>query len=342
LDPADLSSAPRAPLGLLAALYGAGVALRNLLYDRSALPSRRLPVPTISVGNLSAGGTGKTPTVRALARKLLARGRRPGILSRGYRARSGPNEETRELAETLPGALLLEDPDRVRGGRALVAAGADVVLLDDGFQHRRLRRDLDLVLLDATRPFDRDRLLPSGLLREAPEALARADLVVLTRSDLVGGNDRERLWQAVGAIRSFPRIEARHAPVGVFESEADATRPVEWLRGRGVFLLAAIGNPRAFAATAESLGARARGARFFRDHHPYGRGDLEMVESARGGDPVLTTGKDWPKLRGRLRAPCLVLRVEVEFTSGEEDLDGALDRALAGRGSTHAAGRSPE
>jgi tetraacyldisaccharide 4'-kinase len=332
----------RRALAPLTAIYGAGVAMRNLLYGRSLLGTRLLPVPTISVGNLSAGGTGKTPTVRTLARRLLARGRRPGILSRGYGAREGPNEESLEMAEVLPGVLLHEDPDRVRGGRWLVAAGANAILLDDGFQHRRIGRDLDLVLLDATRPFDRDRLLPSGLLREPPGALARADLVVLSRADQVGPEDRDRLWRKVGAIRVFPRIEARHAPSAVVDGESGATQPAAALRGREVFLLAAIGNPRAFSSTVESLGARVRGSRFFRDHHAYADPDLRRIEGERAGVPVLTTGKDWPKLRGRLKAPCLVLRVEVEFTAGEGALEEGLDRALRRRGSTPAPGGSRE
>ncbi|MGH7149649.1 MAG: tetraacyldisaccharide 4'-kinase, partial [Planctomycetota bacterium] len=260
----------------------------------------------------------------------------------GYGAREGPNEESRELAEALPGVLLLEDPDRVRGGRRLVASGADAILLDDGFQHRRIGRDLDLVLLDATRPFDRDRLLPSGLLREPPGALARADLIVLTRADQVGTEERDRLWRRVGAIRSFPRIEARHAPSVLVDGESGATVPATALRGREVFLLAAIGNPRAFASTVESLGARVRGARFLRDHHAYAGPDLRKIEEERAGSPVLTTGKDWPKLRGRLKAPCLVLRVEVEFTVGEGALEEGLDRGLRRRGSTPAPGGSRE
>ena len=329
LDPGRLPPALRAALGPLAALYGFGVGVRNLLYDRGWIRARRLPVPTISVGNLSTGGTGKTPMVAALARKIRARGKRPGILARGYGAAGGPNEETLELGLSLPEVPLVEDPDRLRGGRTLLERGVDVAILDDGFQHRRLARDLDVVLLDATRPFDRDRLLPAGLLREPPRGLARAGLLVLTRADQAAPEEKDRLWSALRRIRAgVPRVEARHAPVGVLEAASGRVLPPEALRGLEVFLLSAIGNPRAFAKTAVLLGARTRGEFVFRDHHSFTARDLAAVAAACGTTPVLATGKDWPKLRGRLRPPCLVLQIEVEFTAGEEAVEEALDSLL--------------
>jgi tetraacyldisaccharide 4'-kinase len=198
--------------------FGLAAGLRRGLYDRGWLPQEHLDVPVVSVGNLSAGGTGKTPCVRWLAEACLARGRRPGIVSRGYAAPAdGPNEETRMLARALPDVLAIESVDRAAGGRALVERGADLVLLDDGFQHRRLQRELDVVLIDATRPWGLPAprpgaapvcaLLPRGLLREPPRALARADALVVTRCDRRSGAraTRPRRWSRRTASARRPR-----------------------------------------------------------------------------------------------------------------------------------------
>ncbi|MCA1685652.1 MAG: tetraacyldisaccharide 4'-kinase, partial [Planctomycetia bacterium] len=179
-----------ARVGLRLASFGAslGVLLRNLGYDRGRLAVARAAVPVVSVGNLTLGGTGKTPMVEWVARWYRRRGVRVAILSRGYRrdGSGGVNDEAMVLEENLPDVPHLQDPDRVKiAGVAVEELGSELLVLDDGFQHRRLARDLDLVLLDALEPFGLGRLFPRGLLREPVRSLRRADLVVLTRADLV-------------------------------------------------------------------------------------------------------------------------------------------------------------
>src|SRR5262249_14997671 len=170
------------PLG---AAYGACAAWRNAAFDRGARAVQRLPVTVVSVGNLTVGGTGKTPAVVWLCALAAARGRRPGVLARGYGRAPGArlNDEGEMLARALPGLLQDQAPARAAAGRRLLALGADFVVLDDGFQHRRLHRDVDLVCLDARLPFGNGRCLPAGELRERPDGLRRADAVILTRAD---------------------------------------------------------------------------------------------------------------------------------------------------------------
>ncbi|MBI4878532.1 MAG: tetraacyldisaccharide 4'-kinase, partial [Planctomycetes bacterium] len=171
----------RTLLGSLAALaslpYGLAVRLRNRAYDAGLLRARCAAAVVVSVGNLSVGGTGKTPLVAMLARAARAAGRTPAILLRGYRRgarRAAESDEAALHARLAQGVLVVADPDRVRGAERALAAGADLLILDDGFQHRRLKRDLDLVLADARDPFAGGRLLPRGLLREPLSSLARA------------------------------------------------------------------------------------------------------------------------------------------------------------------------
>ncbi|HZW29293.1 MAG TPA: tetraacyldisaccharide 4'-kinase, partial [Isosphaeraceae bacterium] len=176
----------RTLLSCAAAGYGAAIALRNGSFEHGWLRVHRLGVPVVSVGNLTVGGTGKTPMVEWLARWFRARRRRVVIVSRGYRGEQGLNDEGLVLEENLPDVPHLQDRDRVRAGRvALQELEADILVLDDGFQHRRLARDLDVVLIDALEPFGLGHLLPRGLLREPVRSLRRADLVVLSRADLV-------------------------------------------------------------------------------------------------------------------------------------------------------------
>ncbi len=171
--------------------YGAAIALRNLGFDRGWLGVYRAEVPVVSVGNLTVGGTGKTPMVEWVARWFRRHGRRVAILSRGYKQVQGINDERRVLEENLPDVPHLQDRDRSRSARVAVEElEAEVLVLDDGFQHRRLARDLDVVLIDVLEPFGLGHLLPRGLLREPLGSLRRADIVVLSRSDLVTAADR--------------------------------------------------------------------------------------------------------------------------------------------------------
>lgn len=336
-----------------AALFGIAASARGALYDRGLLPSVKLEAPVISVGNLSAGGTGKTPMVAWLARELARRERRVGILSRGYGARAGERSDEAELLGELLGDVPhVQDADRVRGAHELLSRGVDVVVLDDGFQHRRLARELDLVLVDALRPWGLPRasadvapvaaLLPRGLLRERPNALARAHAVVLTRVDRVGTAE---LVELRGRIESFaPGVGlalAVHAPLRLRAIDG-ATRALAELDGRTVDLASGIGNPEAFEESVRALGARIGEHRQFPDHHAFAAGDLDGL--ARGERWLVVTAKDLVKLRHfpDLGArPLFALDVELALVEGLGLLEALLDslplsRAERERAAVHA------
>ena len=288
----------------LPADYGHLEAQRNRHRERHASARARRPV--ISVGNLSAGGTGKTPVVSWLAGRLLAAGHRPAIAMRGYKARRGrKSDEQLEHEARLPGVPVLADPDRRAAIEACLAQHEeiDVILLDDGFQHRQLHRDLDIVLVDALRsPFD-DALLPRGYLREPVAGLARAHVVALTRSDLVTEGTlaslRSDISQLVGTP---PHVEFRSAWARIDSSDADEPREINWLKGRSFIALCGIGHPAAFIAMAQRAGARLVQTIIRRDHTTYRHRFLaDLARRAGGTDGVLTTAKDWVKIEPLLR-----------------------------------------
>jgi tetraacyldisaccharide 4'-kinase len=298
----------------LAPIYRGAVTVRAAAYRRGWRRRARLDVPVISIGNLTFGGTGKTPTVIALARDLVQMGRRPAVLTRGYRRLDdqrqvviGPNprqsaaevgDEPLEMARRLPGVPVVVDADRLRGGAEARRLGADVVLLDDGFQHLRLERDLDVVLIDAGDPWGGGHVPPLGRLREPPAALARADAVVITKV----AED----WRSVVADieRELDRVAPR---LQVFVSRLRPSRvrvpdqgwqEVDALEGRRVFVFAGIGRPGGFESTLRDAGAEIAGTRWFPDHHRYT--DLELSEIREGAAAAsavpVTTAKDAVKL----------------------------------------------
>jgi tetraacyldisaccharide 4'-kinase len=323
-----------------AALFGLVAGVRSALYARRLLPIHRLGVPVVSVGNLTAGGTGKTPFVLWAVEWFAARGMRAGVLSRGYGADgSGGGDEARMARELFADLVAVQDPDRVRGGRELEGLGVDVVLLDDGFQHRRLHRDRDLVLVDATRPWGLaptdehgdavQAMLPRGLLREAPRALSRADAVVLTRSDQVDAARLASLEAELSRLApGIPVVRARHVPAGLRGVRDGSRWPLERLQGRTVDLVSGIGNPEAFERTVRAVGAQVREHRRFADHHAYTAGDLRGL----GGTdiPLVTTAKDGVKI-SEFAPAALSLDVRLELAEGRAALEALLESIPPGQ-----------
>lgn len=316
-------------------VYGRAASRRRARLTRARV---RLPAPVISVGNITCGGTGKTPVVEMLVRRLLERDFRPAILSRGYGAgREGPGDEARLYALNLPGVPHYINPDRIASGRQAIAEGAQVLVLDDGFQHARLARDLDLVLIDALNPFGGGRVLPAGLLREPLRALRCTDLIGITRNDLVSPSVRGILR---GLLRDrfpgIPRIELELEP-RCWDALGPG-RPLEarGLSGKRVAAFAGIGNPEAFRLQVQALGLEVAAWMTFPDHHRYRAADLEGIRRrarAKGAEAVVTTQKDAVKLPSDSAqgTPWWVLRIAARVTAGEEELRRALDRALGGR-----------
>lgn len=326
----------RAALAALAWPYGAAVRLRNLYYDVRPQAALRLPVPVISVGNLTVGGTGKTPLVAWLARWYLDRGLPLTILSRGYGSRAGqPNDEALELARSVPKAAHVQHPDRrVAARQALTKQPYQVLLLDDGFQHRRLARDLDIVLLDALQPWGYGRLLPRGRLREPATSLRRADVVGLSRSDQVPAAQREAIRQQVAAIAPHALwIELVHQPRAWIAAEGD-TLPLETLRGAAVAAFCGLGNPEGFWRTLASCGVCVVAHRAWPDHCPYGpaeQADLRQWIEQTPATHVVCTQKDLVKLlQASIAArPLLALQIELEVVAGREELEARLARLAA-------------
>lgn len=323
----------RGPLAaLLRAILWAGTAVylvlhkgRRLLYAIGLRRAFRFPCPVISVGNITAGGTGKTPFVEYLARWFARKGFRTAILARGYgRIAGGADDEDLFCEMELENVVRLTGRDRVASGRrALADYRARVLILDDGFQHYRVHRTLDIVTVDATNPFAGGKLLPRGLLREGPSALRRADLVVLTRTDQVSPEALEALRRQIG-----PAVETVHKPVQVRCLWNRRSYGVEWLRGRSVYAFCGVGNPESFRRTLESLGASIVKFRAFEDHHAYTPADLRRLNAEAQefmAEAAVTTEKDATKLRAdAFELPLAALRVEIEITRNEDLLEERL------------------
>jgi tetraacyldisaccharide 4'-kinase len=315
----------RAGLRLVSLPYGLGVRVRNTLFDIGWKKSHRATVPVVSVGNLTLGGTGKTPCVEYLAALCRDRlNRRPAILSRGYGSEAGRNDEAMVLEENLPDVPHLQGRDRVDLARTAVEElDAEMLILDDGFQHRRLKRDLDIVLLDATRPIRDESMFPRGLLREPRSSLKRADFAILTRCDQSRNVDSQRDWLR-RCHDKLPLATSVHRPLE-WQVRGEP-QPLESFRSKPVAAFCGLGNPSAFRRTLESLGCQPHEFRTFPDHHNYTRDDVEGLRRWADALPhdaaVLTTQKDWVKIRlGDLAGrPLAALRIGLTLTSGEEAL----------------------
>ncbi len=325
-------------LSVPALLYGAVIRLRNLSYDRGWLPQESLRRPVISVGNLTVGGTGKTPMVIRLADLLRSWGLRPAVLSRGYGGRntkgvnvvsdgrgtlSGPEDSGDEpilIARRLPGVPVLTGPRRsVIGEYAVGHFGSDVLILDDGFQHRSLRRDLDIVLMDGRHPLGNGHLIPWGPLREPFSSLERADLVVLTRAAEDGKAPVEKRLEE--ELPTVPVFKARHRPRRLTGADG-IPRPLSDLRGRKVYAFAGIARPDSFRESIEALQGVMVGFRAFSDHHRYREGDLAEIEKEAGSlaaDLIVTTEKDEVKLASHIEFASRVWTLGVDLEIIEEE-----------------------
>jgi tetraacyldisaccharide 4'-kinase len=348
-EPRGLDAVAAGALVLLSVLYGIGAAFS--LWFRALRPWRS-PVPVISVGNLVAGGAGKTPLTVYLARHVAAQGRRVAVVSRGYGRRSrgavvvsrgeGPLVKWREagdepymMALLTEGVFIVASESRRRGVRlAVERLGADAILLDDAFQHVQLARDLDIVAVDAAAPVGNGHLLPGGPLREHPSGIGRAGVIVATRCDRAGG--AARVTGALGPLApSAPVVETRMKPVELWDvGTGEKVRAAE-LRKGACMALSSIADPSDFERTLQRLRMNVVGRLALPDHHDYSGDDVDVVvEAARevGADTIVTTEKDAVRLRPwRSRVPLVALGIDLEVTGGQELLVEALDEALSRR-----------
>lgn len=319
-------------LSILGKIYGNVMNVRNRLYDKDVLDSFDLGAITISVGNITTGGTGKTPMVAYIANLLAERGETVCILTRGYGRRepkkrvlvSDGNEifasavdagdEPFELATKLLGkAIVIADADRVSAGEfAKRAFGVTRFLLDDGFQHRRVKRDVDIVCIDATNPFGGGSTLPKGRLREPLTNLERADAIVITRSDLIPedrlGELRKEIFDLAPNAKIFSGINKILLPESVAHGRA--------------FAFCGIGNPTGFFDQLKRNGVELVGTQIFKDHHLYTQSDAEAIENEASGanaEILLTTAKDAVKLSGiEFEFPFSVVEIELNIENADQ------------------------
>lgn len=331
------ASCARGLLSVAEAPYTLVVRRRNLRFDTGRTEIERVPAPVVSVGNLTLGGTGKTPLVEWIARYVRSKGIRVALVSRGYGAgEAGRNDEALELEQKLPYVPHLQNPDRVAAARtAIEEFETQLILLDDGFQHRRLGRDLDIVLLDALEPFGLGRVFPRGLLREPVEGLRRADVVVLSRADMIDDDEREAIRRraeslAPGALWR----QAVHAPRRLVAANGQTT-PIETLSETPVAAFCGIGNPAGFRGTLRQCGLQNLAAvREFPDHHDYRREDVESIvvwAAKHGAQAVVCTQKDLVKIGvNRLGdLPLWAIAIELQIVEGEQGLQQRLDEVMA-------------
>jgi tetraacyldisaccharide 4'-kinase len=338
-------------------LFRTVVQMRLFLFDMGVLQRYPLGCQVISVGNITAGGTGKTPVVEIFARELQQSGRKVAILSRGYRKKELPwfervfreplepprvvsdghhllldsemgGDEPYMLAANLPGVVVLVDRNRVKSGRyAIRKFGCDTLVLDDGFQYLKLMHRLELVLIDKTNPFGNGHVLPRGVLREPVRNLKRADFIFITKSDGQSAELRARI-RALNPVAEI--IECRHQPRFLRDAFSAQTWPLEWLRNRPVAALSGIAVPQSFEASLRHLGARVVHAERFTDHHRYAAQEIiDAVNRADelGAAALIITEKDavrLPHLQNPA-VPVIFLRVDIEILQGADSFHDAVE-----------------
>lgn len=339
-------------LGLAAAGYSIAVRARNFLYSAGWLKAHHSDAAVISVGNITVGGTGKTPLVVWLCKQIISDSKfqisnsQCAILTRGYKATKNSKLKTQNysdepaiLTESCPEVKVIVNPDRVGGANEAVSKfRANVLIMDDGFQHRRFARDLDIVTIDATRPFGYGRMLPAGLLREPVASLKRADAAVITRCDQITESELSQIEKKLESINP-DMIIARsiHAPAYV-QSMDNQEISIEHIKGKKIFAFCGIGNPDAFFNTIKQLGADVVGSKVYNDHHHYTDSCLAGIyEQATylKADLILTTQKDCTKIT-RLAPvqkdiPLAYIGIEIKFLAGEDKLRGLIEKTLAGK-----------
>ncbi len=313
--------------------YALAMLYRNRRYSRGQAKIHAVGVPVVSVGNLTLGGTGKTPLVEWIAHKLRESHIRVAIVSRGYGATAGGyNDEALELELALPDVPHVQNPDRVAAARvAIKEFGTQMILLDDGFQHRRLKRDLDIVLLDATEPFGFDHVFPRGTLREPLAGLSRADVIVLSRADMLLPSEREEIHARIAKlVPNAAWCEVEHR-VATLLNSAGQRVDVNVLAGKRIAAFCGIGNPAGFRHTLGTLGCEIIAWREFPDHHNYTREDMASLSQwAQQADAIVCTRKDLVKLR----MPTLVgvalwaVGIEIGFLAGQVTLEDELRKII--------------
>jgi tetraacyldisaccharide 4'-kinase len=311
------------PFLLLASfLFYICVETRVVLYRTGILKQGKLPVPVISIGNITWGGTGKTPLAETILRWLSSKSINPVLLIRGY-----GKDEDRMILSNIGHIKVLSGKRRLLNALDYLREHkADIFVLDDGFQHLKIKRDIDIVTLDAQSPFGNNKIIPAGWLREPVSALKRADIVVITKSDLV---EKQQISDIVSLVKDISNnvmiVKAVHRPK-FFHTGIGQKRHLEYLKGKKVISVSALADNSSFIKTIENLGADVVFSPFYMDHHAYTKSDVKMIVKVLGefhANTVVTTEKDWVKLMPLTSdavnkgTEFLILKIELEIDEYE-------------------------
>lgn len=320
-------------------VYGLVVSVRNRLYDLGILKSHAVGVPVICVGNLTAGGTGKTPLVIWLCHYLQHQGLHCAILTRGYKTKAGEiTDEPAVLAKACGDVPVIVNSDRRAGARKAVEQyHAEILILDDGFQHRRLRRDMDIIVMDATCPFGYGRILPAGLLRESPKALKRAAAVIITRCNQARPDEITAIEQQIETLAPGLPVAKTNHELKYARTLKNKRIELNELTDKPVYAFCGIGNPASFFSSLTQNGMNVVGSETFDDHYTYTPEDMSRIfEQARscGAKFILCTQKDWVKsaLLGPKNEAIVfaAMAMELDFIEGfdkiRQRLDGLIQR----------------
>ena len=347
-----------AVLKVLSCVFAAVVSVRYLLYRFGVLHRFPLGVQVISIGNVTAGGTGKTPVTEIFARTLAAEGRKVAILSRGYRRKEAPwwqrmftqvvtpplvvsdgrhvlldaatgGDEPYMLASNLPGVAVVVDRNRVKAGRyAIKRLGCDTLILDDGFQYQKLKHSIEVVLVDSSNPFGNGNMLPRGILREPVKNLKRADIIFLTkcRGDVSAVKEEIRKYNQKAEI-----VECNHTPRVLKDVWSREEFPLDWLKGKTTCTLSGIASPKGFENSLRHLGAKVVWCERYADHHRYDSSEILYAlnrTADMGADALITTEKDAVRFPRFETSPvrCLYLRIAIEILAGGESFTQLINR----------------
>lgn len=332
--------------------YAAVIAVRNFLYSKGWLKTYYSTATVISVGNITTGGTGKTPLVIWLCKYLTDENISCAVLTRGYKSQKHKlSDEPAIVAKNCPAVKVIVNPNRVAGAeKAVKEFSSEVLIMDDGFQHRRLGRDLNIVTIDGTVPFGYGKMLPAGMLREPMRSLERADAVVITRTDQCTDTELNEIEEKLRCFNS-DMIIARsvHKPISA-KCIGSEEITLKQLEDKMIFAFCGIGNPESFFASIREIGSGLVGTKVFNDHYRYKPEEVtDICEQANylDADVILTTQKDWTKTAllvsqaaksGSCKEtapdenmPFAYLAIELEFTRGEEKLRSLIQDTLAGK-----------
>lgn len=345
-------------------LFAAAVGVRYFLYGVGLMRRYPLGIQVISIGNVTAGGTGKTPVTEIFARTLAAEGRKVAILSRGYRRKEAPwwrrlftqvidpplvvsdgrhvlldaatgGDEPYMLANNLPGVAVVVDRNRVKAGRyAVKRLGCDTIILDDGFQYQKLKHSVEVVLVDSTNPFGNGNMLPRGILREPVRHLKRADIIFLTkcRGDVSAVRAEVRKYNQKAEI-----VECNHAPKVLKDVWSREEFPLDWLKGKTTCTLSGIASPKGFENSLRRLGAKVVWCERYADHHRYDSSEILYALNRSAdmrADALVTTEKDavrFPRLE-TTPVRCLYLRIAIEILAGGESFTDIINRICFRKG----------